>query len=96
VVGKVRESLVNTSVVEWRPVVVRVVCPTFLGNRSSSVAVFWLVGDDRVQFHRWGSFTGGRGDDSSKELDWGWMWKRVHVHRRKPCSGECDCAVLVR
>jgi hypothetical protein len=76
--------------------VVEVVRPTSLDGRSSSVVVFRLVDDGRVQFHRRGSFMGCRVDDSSKELDWGWMWKRVHGHRLKPCSSEGDCAVPVR
>jgi hypothetical protein len=96
VVGGVEEASTNTSVVGWRPMVVRVVWLTSPSGQSSSVVVFRLVGDGRVRFHRRGGFTGRRGDDSSKKLDWGWPWKRVHDHRQKSCSGEGDCAVSVR
>jgi hypothetical protein len=88
VVGEVREASANTSVVGLWPVMVGVAWSMSPGSRSSTVAAFRPVGDGMVRFHRRGSFTGCREDDSPRELDRAWLWKRVHVRQRKPCSGE--------
>jgi hypothetical protein len=88
VVGEVRETSANTSVVGLWPVMVGVAWSTSPGSRSSTVAAFRPVGDGRVRFHRGGSFTVCREDDSPRELDRGWLWKQVHVCQWKPCSSE--------
>lgn len=67
-----------------RPEVVGVDWSTPPGVQSSSMAVFRLVDDGRVQFHPLASSTEGQCDDSPEELGWGWLWRRVHAHRRNP------------